>query len=165
MLFWRRVLGSRKRISRVRKMRLLVVGPKGAGKSTLLAALQNKTLSKLPKTQMVECSGMFIDTPGEYLEFPRLHQALIVAAQQADLIIWVAPADHGFQPPPGFALSLWRPVIGVITKIDVEGADTCQARRQLAEAGVIPPYFLISSRTGEGLAELRAYLAGLSKGR
>lgn len=137
-------------------MRLLVIGPHGVGKTTLIRALMG-IQGKAPKTQMIEVMGEYIDTPGEYLELPRFYRALLVSAQQADLVLWVAAADKtGIHLPPGFARSFCRPVIGVINKIDVPGANIKSASEALAQAGVEEPYHFVSAVTGAGLNELWA---------
>lgn len=139
-------------------MRFLVVGPRGAGKSTLIRALTGCG-GKVGKTQMIECLGEALDTPGEYLELPRFYRALLVTAQEADVVLWVAAASGPrFCPPPGLASSFCRPVLGVITKMDVPGADAEAAREELRQAGVKEPYFLVSAYTGSGLAALAAKL-------
>lgn len=143
-------------------MRFLVVGPRGAGKSTLIRALEGHS-QPVGKTQMIECRGGAIDTPGEYLELPRFYSALLVTAQQADVVLWVAAAGGPrFRPPPGLAASFCRTVIGVITKIDLPGASCEAAAQELEAAGVKKPYYAVSAHTGVGLAALSAGLQGLN---
>ncbi|NPV69158.1 MAG: ethanolamine utilization protein EutP [Firmicutes bacterium] len=145
-------------------MRYLVVGPRGAGKTTLIRALVGCG-GKAAKTQMIECTGAALDTPGEYLELPRFYRALLVTAQQADVVLWVtAAAGPHFRPPPGFASSFCRPVLGVITKTDVPGASLKAASEELALAGVEEPYFTVSALTGYGLAALAANLESFRAG-
>lgn len=142
-------------------MRLMIVGPSGAGKTTLSRALTGDN-GKVQKTQMINFVGNFIDTPGEYLEIPRFYRALFVTAQQADIVIMAIPADKcGAYLPEGLAQAFPRPVIGVINKIDLAGADIHAAAGVLNKTGVKEPYFYISASTGLGISRLKFYLKTL----
>lgn len=143
-------------------MRLMIIGPTGAGKTTLSHALSGGN-GKAQKTQMIDFVGNFIDTPGEYLEIPRFYKALFVTAQQADIIIMVIPADKcGIYLPDGIAQSFPRPVVGVINKTDLAGADMSAALAMLKKTGVKEPYYPVSARTGEGIIPLKFYLESLT---
>jgi ethanolamine utilization protein EutP len=59
--------------------------------------------------------------------------------------------------PPGFACMFSRKVVGIVTKIDLPGADRCKARAILHQAGVKDPIFFVSAKSGEGLEEIIEY--------
>lgn len=105
--------------------------------------------------------GDLIDTPGVYLEYPKLYQALIVSSQQADCVLLLIGADQKGRPlPSGFAHGFSKLVIGVISKTDLGEAKQEQAKAVLLDAGVNEPFFLISCRTMEGLDKLQQRIIG-----
>lgn len=135
-------------------MKIMLVGTTGAGKTTLIQALREEAI-KWKKTQMVTYQDEFIDLPGEYLDIPRFHRVIIVTAMDASLIILVQPANSQQQNiPPGFASLFNQPVIGVITKVDLPGADVEKAKNLLQLAGANREIILLSAVTGEGLNQL-----------
>lgn len=114
---------------------------------------------------MIEFVGNFIDTPGVYLEYPRFYEALVVCSQQADYVLMVIAANQrGIPIPPGFAHAFFRPVIGVINKIDLVDANIQYAGKVLVQADIKQPYYRISTATGEGLGELKARLDHIEVG-
>lgn len=140
-------------------MKIMVLGSTGAGKTSLIQALQEKEV-KWQKTQMVTYTDDFIDMPGEYLDIPRMHRAIIVTAMDADLIILVQAADSKSQNiPPGFATTFNQPVIGIVSKIDLPEANLEQAKAFLRLAGVEKNIFFFSALTGEGLDNLMIALS------
>lgn len=135
----------------------MLVGPVGAGKTSLIHMLQ-KDSQKAEKTQSIIFTDGAIDTPGEYAQIPRFYSALMVTAMQASAVAVVQDAtDLKIALPPGFASMFSRPVVGVVTKIDVPGIDREKARERLLQIGVKEPIFFVSSHTGEGLDELIEY--------
>ncbi|NLX88160.1 MAG: ethanolamine utilization protein EutP [Syntrophomonadaceae bacterium] len=136
-------------------MRTMFVGPSGAGKTTLInTLLLDRNIAN--KTQTVDFRGEYVDTPGEYAEIPRFYQNCFISTQQADLVVVVLAADADReQIPQGWALAIPKPVIGVVSKIDSPQADIGKTITYLAHAGVQPPYYLVSARTGEGVKELK----------
>jgi ethanolamine utilization protein EutP len=134
--------------------KVMLVGPVGAGKTSLLHVLQKK-LNRVEKTQSIVFCDDAIDTPGEYAQIPRFYSALMVTAMEAAMVVIVQDAtDLKVNLPPGFATMFSRPVIGVVTKIDVPGIDRGKVKERLLEIGVKEPIFFISSHTGEGISEL-----------
>jgi len=126
----------------------------GSGKTSLIRALQGGP--PVRKTQMIEYDGAAIDTPGEYSEMGRLTRHLLSTSNDAQLILVVQDAtrdDSNF--PPNYFLMFRQPVMGVVTKIDVPGANIARARAILQRMGVTGEIFCVSSVTGEGLSELR----------
>lgn len=139
--------------------KVMLVGPVGAGKTSLIHALQ-KDPKQAEKTQSIQFYDGAIDTPGEYAQIPRFYSALMVTAMNASVVVIVQDAtDFKMNLPPGFATMFSRPVIGVVTKIDVPGIDKGKVKSRLVAAGVKGPIFFISSLTGEGLDELIEYFA------
>lgn len=139
--------------------KVMLVGPVGAGKTSLIHVLQ-KDLNRVEKTQSIVFCDDAIDTPGEYAQIPRFYSALMVTAMEAAVVIIVQDAtDLKVNLPPGFATMFSRPVIGVVTKIDVPGIDRAKGKERLLQIGVKEPIFFISSHTGEGISELTEHFA------
>ncbi len=139
--------------------KIMLIGPVGAGKTSLIATLQQEKKS-VGKTSCIEFHDGAIDTPGEYAQIPRYYSALLVTAMEATLIVVVQDAaDAKVTLPPGFVGMFSRPVIGVVTKIDVPGVDREKAKARLAEAGVKGDVFFVSAHTGEGVDSLLDYIA------
>lgn len=125
----------------------------------MIHALQNDCRLVRKTQSIVFCNGA-IDTPGEYAQIPRFYSALVVTAMEAAAVIIVQDAtDLKIALPPGFAGMFARPVIGVVTKMDVPGVDKAKSMGRLREVGVREPVFFVSAHTGEGLTELVEYLA------
>jgi ethanolamine utilization protein EutP len=127
----------------------------GSGKTTLIRALQGGPLP-VRKTQMIEFDGAAIDTPGEYSEMRRLTRHLQSTSNDAQLILVAQDAtrdDSNF--PPNYFLMFRQPVMGVVTKMDVPGANAARAKAVLRRMGVTGEIYCVSSVTGEGLSDLR----------
>jgi len=137
--------------------RMLLLGETGAGKSSLIQALSGERY--VPRRAMaVEFFGQFINTPGEFLENRRFHHALITSAADCHILALLQDATRpGSLFPPQFAALFNRTVVGVATKVDLEGADPERAARLLRNAGA-GRIIRASARTGEGLDQLRALL-------
>jgi len=133
----------------------MFVGQSGAGKTSLAQALYGEKL-EYAKTQTVQIRSNIIDTPGEFLERRQMNRNLLVSSYDADLVVFVEPADcEQLFFPPGFAAMFAAPAIGVVTKSDLGEGEA--ARYRLAYAGA-ETIFRVSALTGQGLAELAAYL-------
>ena len=106
------------------------------GKTTLIQRLSKDTFIA-KKTQAVEFCGRFIDTPGEFLENRRFYPALITSSVDCDVVAMVQDATRiSSLFPPQFATIFNRRVIGIVTKVDVDGCNVDRAERFLANAGV-----------------------------
>lgn len=139
--------------------KIMLVGPVGAGKTSLIATLRQEGVA-VNKTSSIEFHDGAIDTPGEYAQIPRYYSALLVTAVEAGLVIVVQDAtDPKMTLPPGFAGMFSRPVIGVVTKVDVPGIDRARAKARLEEAGVRDAVFYVSAHSGEGVDALLDYIA------
>lgn len=142
--------------------RILLIGGIGAGKTSLKQMLMNEQVS-YQKTQMLDFSRTFIDCPGEYLEIPRFYHVLIDTSHQVSEI-WAlqdATKQRTFYPPK-FAKVFRKPIIGVITKVDLPNANVEQALTLLTYAGITEPFYQTSIMNGEGYAPLRLRLEELN---
>lgn len=137
--------------------RIILMGKSGCGKTTLMQRLQNQALS-YRKTQAADFSGQFIDTPGEYLEMRSLYRALITLACEADIVGLLQDADNELcWFPQGFAATFPKPIVGIVTKADLPGADPERAARYLREAGA-EVVVVTSAVSGQGIEEVRGAL-------
>jgi ethanolamine utilization protein EutP len=142
----------------MKRHKLMVVGAVEAGKSTLLSCLKGNGMTAR-KTQTVVYDAFMVDTPGEYVENPRMYRQVITTAQDVEYVIFVQDASRNKMIyPPGFAQSFNCKTIGVITKIDAEYADIEKSERILKMLCLKGPIFKTSSKTGEGIQELKEYV-------
>ena len=144
--------------------RILLIGGVGSGKTTLKQRLLREALV-YRKTQVLEFTRLFVDCPGEYLEVPRYYHVLIDASHRAAEVWAVQDATkrRSFFPP-NFARAFSKPVIGVVTKIDHEKADSAAAVAHLCQAGIADPVYLVSALSGEGIAALADRLGAADEG-
>ena len=142
--------------------KILLIGGIGAGKTSLKQMLMNEQVI-YRKTQMLDFSKIFIDCPGEYLEIPRFYHVLIDTSHQVSEI-WVlqdATKPRTYYPPK-FVKVFNKPIIGIITKVDLPKANVEQAVSYLADAGITEPFYPTSIINGEGFSPLRLRLEALS---
>ena len=146
-------------------MKAIIIGPENSGKTTLCRCLAGlPPLERAVPTQMFRRIGSVYDTPGVYLATSDLYHALIVGAQQADIVLLTASPDC--LPdciPPGFAQCFPNPVYGILTKCDLP--EPGRAEQILRSAGVPSEPLRVACRTGTGLAELKNWLAGAMPAR
>ncbi|EHL2600078.1 EutP/PduV family microcompartment system protein, partial [Listeria monocytogenes] len=112
------------------------------------------------KTQAVEYFQEMIDTPGEFVQHRQLYSALTVTAADASVIAILQSVTEKKQTfSPMFASIFAKPVIGIVTKVDLAESDKDieRAERELRMAGA-KHIFYISSVEETGIEELRAYL-------
>lgn len=98
--------------------KVMIIGRSGSGKTTLIHnILYGKSNAK--KTQSIERLHNLIDTPGEYIENPRLYRAILLTSYDVDSVVLVIDSEEDSSIfPPEFASAFNREVIGVVTKID-----------------------------------------------
>ncbi len=137
--------------------KLLLMGRVAAGKTTLTQALKGEQLHYC-KTQTIQYTDTIIDTPGEYTEVARLAAALALYAYEADIVGLVISTDEPFCVfPPNCTCLVNREVIGIVSGIDKPGANRALVTRWLRLCGC-EKIFYVSAYTGEGLADIIAYL-------
>lgn len=137
--------------------KIIFMGKSGGGKTSLIEALRGEEVV-YKKTQYIDYSDTFVDTPGEYTEGNDLGGALAVYSYEADVVGLVVSADDEFCIfPPACAPVANRPVIGIVTKCDLEFArpECAQAWLELCGCEKI---FFTSAKNGQGIAELLDYL-------
>jgi len=142
----------------MRKKRIMIVGPKNSGKTTLVNQINNYK-GKLKKTPDVIYGEKTIDVPSAYIENSWMYKHLIALSQDASYIILLVDQTSKEKIySPGFAKAFSCKVIGAITKIDLMKENEDIAINLLKEAGVLEPYFKISTELGIGIEELKKHL-------
>jgi ethanolamine utilization protein EutP len=137
--------------------KIMLFGRVAAGKTTLTQALRGEEI-KYYKTQYVNYLDTVIDTPGEYTERRETSGALALYAYEADIVGLVLSANEPYSIfSPCLTSMVNREAIGIITGIDKPDANVERVRNWLKLAGC-KVIFPVSSITGEGIAELAAYL-------
>ncbi len=137
--------------------KIIFMGKSGSGKTTLTEALKGEKLI-YRKTQYIDYSDNFIDTPGEYSEGNDFGGALAVYSYEADVVGLVLCATDDFCLfPPACAAVANRPVIGIITKCDSCRANIDAAKLRLELCGC-EKIFLTSSKKNMGIKELLEFL-------
>lgn len=137
---------------------VIVVGAVEAGKSSLISAINGED-GGVRKTQTMIYDAKTIDTPGEYMENPRMYRYIIAGAQGIKYVIFVQDSTkRRCIYPPGFAQSFNGMTIGVITKTDDPNSDVQRSREILKTLCIKGPVFETSAITGDGVQELKDYL-------
>lgn len=137
--------------------KFMVIGRSGSGKTTLI---QNLLYGEedVHKTQSIERMENLIDTPGEYIENPRLYRAVLLTSYDVDTVILVMDCEeHSSIFPPEFASVFNREVIGVVTKMD-KPAGGERARAFLEKAGA-EKIFYTSCKAPSNLEELKKFIS------
>lgn len=137
--------------------KIALMGRSEAGKTTLTQALRGENIH-YHKTQYVNHYDVVIDTPGEYAQCKHLGYALALYSYEADVIGLLLSADEPYSLyPPNCTCMVNREVIGIVTKINDEGANPERAGRWLKLTGC-RKIFYVDSKTGEGIPQLLGYL-------
>lgn len=141
----------------------MLAGAVDAGKTTLMKALfhDGPVSMEKDKTQSMGYDTCAIDTPGEFTAIPWYKGALFATSLEADLVLFLQDATSGYiQFPPGFATGFPRRSVGVVTKVDAPDANIERAKGIIRNVCCSDPQniFCVSAKTGEGIAELRAYI-------
>lgn len=132
----------------------MLLGAIGSGKTTFRQQL-SKTETAYAKTQTVFLADGILDTPGEYLEHGRFNHALLLTSYDADLVLMFQSATATeTKLPPGFATFFTKPVLGIVSKIDIATPDEIRRARELLALACAYEVAEISSITGEGFDTL-----------
>lgn len=157
-----------------------ILGAPNAGKSTLLNAMVGAKIAIVtPKVQttrariiaiaLEEMSQIiFIDTPGIFAPKRRLDKAMVAAAwsgaADGDILLFILDAHRGLDDDSRRILAglkdRKKPVLLVLNKVDLVRKDRLLALAN--EVNKIAPFaetYMISAETGDGVADLRSYLA------
>ena len=139
--------------------RFMLVGAVSAGKTSLMQAIYDRDLS-YHKTQAIDFKENIIDTPGDYLEQRFRYRSLGITAANTDLVVLVQSCtDLRCVFAPGLASMFAKPMIGVVTKIDIARSqkDIDWAVKNLKLAGC-KQIFLVSNRDKTGIPEFREFI-------
>ena len=157
-----------------------ILGVPNAGKSTLTNALVGaKVAIVTPKVQTTRTRIMgivvegdsqlvFVDTPGIFAPKRRLDRAMVAAAwsgaADADALALVIDAKMGLDAGTRAIIEglskAERKAIGVLNKIDlVPRPKLLELAAQVNATGIFTDIFMISALTGDGVADLKRWLA------
>jgi GTP-binding protein Era len=157
-----------------------LIGPPNSGKSTLINALVGAKVSivthKAQTTRgpvrgiaLIGASQVIlVDTPGIFQPKRRLDRAMAQAAWEragdADLVAVVIDAKYGLDDALDSLLQnlpeVKRPAITILNKIDlVAKPELLRLASELAALKCFDRVFMISALTGDGVGDLKVYLA------
>jgi GTPase len=157
-----------------------LIGAPNAGKSTLLNRLVGEKLAIVtPKAQTtrtrllgIAIDGsaqlIFIDTPGIFMPRRRLDRAMVAAAwaamMDADFAVLLLDAARGLDPDTSGILDRLAGRAGLVlalNKIDLVRRERLLGlAEELSQKARFERVFMISALTGDGVEDLRHYLAG-----
>ena len=157
-----------------------LIGAPKSGKSTLTNALVGAKVSIVThKAQTTrgpvrgialigDSQVILVDTPGIFQPKRRLDRAMAEAAWEragdADLVALVIDAKYGLdkalEPLLAHLPEVKRPMIAILNKIDlVAKPDLLRLASELSALKRFDQVFMISALTGDGVGDLKAYLA------
>ena len=158
-----------------------LVGTPNAGKSTLLNLLVGSKISIVtPKVQTTRtritgiCMAgqtqiVFLDTPGIFTPKRRLERAMVTAAwsgaHDADMVVVLIDANRGIDRDSQRIIDGLgeqnRTAILALNKIDTVRRDRLlPLADELQKTGIFTDTFMISALKGDGVDDLRTFLAG-----
>ncbi|MDZ4381872.1 MAG: GTPase Era [Parvibaculum sp.] len=159
-----------------------IIGAPNAGKSTLLnqlvgskvAIVTHKVQTTRARIRGIAMEGdtqiVFVDTPGIFKPKRRLDRAMVDAAWggagDADLIVMMVDMENGRDEDVTRIVdglkSQHRRAILVLNKVDACPREKLlKAAAALNETGIFTETFMISALKGDGVADLKKYIAGL----
>lgn len=157
-----------------------LIGAPNSGKSTLLNRLVGSKLAIVtPKVQTTRARMLgivihgiaqiiFVDTPGIFEPKRRLERAMVKAAwtgaQESEINVVLVDSARGLDPDTGRIIDGLRAggrrAILALNKIDkMKRADLLPLAQAFDREGVFDRIFMISALTGDGVEDLKAYLA------
>lgn len=157
-----------------------LIGVPNSGKSTLTNALVGSKVSIVTHkaqttrgpvrgiTLVGDAQIILVDTPGIFQPKRKLDRAMSKAAWDragdADIVALVIDAKRGLDaklsPLIEYLPRIKRPTIAVLNKIDlVAKPDLLRLTSELAELKVFDHVFMVSALTGDGVPDLKAFLA------
>ena len=157
-----------------------IIGAPNAGKSTLLNTLLGQKLaitSPKPQTTRARILGILtqkqtqiglLDTPGIFAPKGRLDRAMVGAAWQAlddaNVVCLLVDAAHGFDAKTRQIVKQLekesRRAVLVLNKVDlVAKPKILPLVNELNATGIFTDIFMISAKTGDGIKELKKFLA------
>ena len=115
--------------------KIILIGRSECGKTTLTQALKGEKIH-YHKTQYVNRFDVIIDTPGEYIQTKNLGNAIAMYTFEADVVGLLMSSREPYSLYPPCVTPLCnRPVIGIVTQINSDGADPDRAEGWLRLAG------------------------------
>ena len=144
----------------MRRKRVMVIGPSRCGKTTLVRALENDG-RPLKRTPDLIYGKHTMDCPGSYVENADMYKHLIAASQDASHVLILVDQSRPIDIySPNFARVFTKPVVGVITKVDLMPQNEESCMRQMHLIGIDEPIFKVSVPEGIGITALKQYLFG-----
>jgi GTPase len=157
-----------------------LIGAPNVGKSTLINALVGTKVaivSHKVQTTRAPVRGIaleagaqliFVDTPGIFAPKRRLDRAMVTTAwsgaHDADIVCLLVDAKRGIDEETGDIVrrlaDVQRPRVAILNKIDlVDKSRLLTFAKDLNERIALEATFMISALTGDGVADLRRWLA------
>ncbi len=158
-----------------------LIGASNAGKSTLLNALVGSKVTivsrKVQTTRALirgiavegDAQLIFVDTPGIFAPRRRLDRAMVTTAwggaHDADLVGVLIDARNGIDEEVEAVLDhlaeVKQPKLLILNKVDVVPKETLLTLAKAAnDEAAFEATFMISALKGDGIADLKAWLAG-----